>query len=181
MFLSLLVALTSLVMWLRSIPFLVPRWWQCRRCKRHQFELWIGKIPWRRKWKLTPVFLPENSMDWEGWWAIVQRISELDMTDRLSISRDRHDWEHAHTHTHAHTRAHTHADVHTHMHTQTHRHTHTHTHPFLKAPLTSLYSCTFLTQHLLILSFKLTLHNLLTSEPHLISKRLIHIQQWPKN
>ena len=24
----------------------------------HTFYLWVGKIPWRRKWQLTPVFLP---------------------------------------------------------------------------------------------------------------------------
>ena len=22
------------------------------------FNPWVGKIPWRRKWQLTPVFLP---------------------------------------------------------------------------------------------------------------------------
>ena len=31
---------------------------QCRRCKRLGFNPWIGKIPWRRKWQPTPVFLP---------------------------------------------------------------------------------------------------------------------------
>ena len=31
---------------------------QCRRQKRHRFSLWVGKIPWSRKWQLTPVFLP---------------------------------------------------------------------------------------------------------------------------
>ena len=31
---------------------------QCRRLKRHGFDLWVGKIPWRRKWQLTSVFLP---------------------------------------------------------------------------------------------------------------------------
>ena len=31
---------------------------QCRRCKRHGFDPWIGKIPWSRKWHLTPVSLP---------------------------------------------------------------------------------------------------------------------------
>ena len=31
---------------------------QCRRHKRHRFDLWIGKIPWRRAWQPTPVFLP---------------------------------------------------------------------------------------------------------------------------
>jgi len=22
------------------------------------FDLWVGKLPWRRKWQPTPVFLP---------------------------------------------------------------------------------------------------------------------------
>ena len=34
---------------------------QCRRCKRYRFEPWVGKIPWRRKWQPTPVFLPVKS------------------------------------------------------------------------------------------------------------------------
>ena len=25
------------------------------------FDPWVGKIPWRRKWQPTPVFLPEKS------------------------------------------------------------------------------------------------------------------------
>ena len=48
--------------WLeRSLP-----WWlsgkeftyQCRRCR---FDPWIRKIPWRRKWQPTPLFLPGKS------------------------------------------------------------------------------------------------------------------------
>ena len=31
---------------------------QCRRCKRLKLDLWVGMIPWRRKWQPTPVFLP---------------------------------------------------------------------------------------------------------------------------
>ena len=31
---------------------------QCRRLKRHGFNSWIGKIPWRREWGPTPVFVP---------------------------------------------------------------------------------------------------------------------------
>ena len=34
---------------------------QCRRCKRHWFDLWVWKIPWRRAWQPTPVFLPRES------------------------------------------------------------------------------------------------------------------------
>ena len=26
--------------------------------KRHGFVSWVKKIPWRRKWQFTPVFLP---------------------------------------------------------------------------------------------------------------------------
>ena len=26
-----------------------------------RFDSWVGKIPWRRKWQLTPVFLPGES------------------------------------------------------------------------------------------------------------------------
>ena len=34
---------------------------QCRRCKRQGFNPWVGKIPWRRARKPTPVFLPGES------------------------------------------------------------------------------------------------------------------------
>ena len=34
---------------------------QRRRCNRHRFDPWVRKIPWRRKWRLTPVFLLEKS------------------------------------------------------------------------------------------------------------------------
>jgi len=30
----------------------------CRRLKRHGFDPWVRKIPWRRKWQPTSVFLP---------------------------------------------------------------------------------------------------------------------------
>ena len=29
--------------------------------KRHGFNSWVGKKPWRRKWQLKPVFLPKKS------------------------------------------------------------------------------------------------------------------------
>ena len=35
---------------------------QCRRHKRCGFNPWVGKIPWRRKWHPTPVFLPGESL-----------------------------------------------------------------------------------------------------------------------
>ena len=51
-----------------SITSAMPRWlsgkasaWQCRRGRRHGFDPWVGKIPWRRKWQPTPVFLVGES------------------------------------------------------------------------------------------------------------------------
>ena len=32
-----------------------------RAMQETQVDLWVGKIPWRRKWQLTPVFLPGKS------------------------------------------------------------------------------------------------------------------------
>ena len=34
---------------------------QNRRHKWHEFNPWVGKIPWRRAWQPTPVFLPGES------------------------------------------------------------------------------------------------------------------------
>ena len=45
----------------------LPRWrngkestCQCRRHRRCKLDSWVGKIPWRRKWQPTPVFLPRE-------------------------------------------------------------------------------------------------------------------------
>ena len=45
----------------------LPRWFNCkeysrwcRRHRRHGFNPWVGKIPWRREWQPPPVFLPEK-------------------------------------------------------------------------------------------------------------------------
>ena len=46
-----------------STPHGLPwwlRWWRiCLQCRRPGFDPWVGKIPWRREWQPTPVFLPE--------------------------------------------------------------------------------------------------------------------------
>ena len=33
----------------------------CLECGRPGFDPWVRKIPWRRKWQPTPVFLPGES------------------------------------------------------------------------------------------------------------------------
>ena len=39
---------------------------QCRRQKRCRFSPWVRKIPWRREWQPTPVFLPGESHGWRS-------------------------------------------------------------------------------------------------------------------
>ena len=40
------------------------------QCRRPGFDHLVGKIPWRRKWQLTPVFFLENPMDRGAWRAM---------------------------------------------------------------------------------------------------------------
>ena len=55
---------------------------QCRRPKRRGFDPWVGKIPWRRKWQPTPVFVPGES---QGQRSLAryspQGHKELDVTE----------------------------------------------------------------------------------------------------
>ena len=43
----------------------LPRWLHGKestcQCWRHGFNPWVRKIPWRRKWQHTPLFLPGKS------------------------------------------------------------------------------------------------------------------------
>ena len=73
--------------------FGLPRWLsskesacQCRRCKRCRFNLWVRKIPWRKKWQPTPAFLPgkfygQRSLAGYSPWG----HKESDITERLSM------------------------------------------------------------------------------------------------
>ena len=58
---------------------------QCRRYKRGIVNPWVGKIPWRRAWLPTPVFLPGKS---HGWRSLAGYSpwghTELDTTEWLS-------------------------------------------------------------------------------------------------
>ena len=46
---------------------------QCRRCKRREFDPWVRKIPWRRKWQPTPISLPGESY---GQWRLAGHCRE---------------------------------------------------------------------------------------------------------
>ena len=57
------------------------------QCGRPGFDPWVGKIPWRRAWQPTPVFLPGES---HGQRSLVGYSSwgykDLDMTEQLNTS-----------------------------------------------------------------------------------------------
>ena len=66
---------------------------QCRRHKRHRFNPWVGKIPWRRAGQPTPEFLPgkshgQRSLQSSGllWWATVHRVAKSWPTDQLELA-----------------------------------------------------------------------------------------------
>ena len=44
------------------------------------FDLWVGKIPWRKKWQPTPVFFLGNPMDRGVWQATVHGVADSDIT-----------------------------------------------------------------------------------------------------
>ena len=74
---------------------------QCKRHRRQGFDVWVRKIPWRRKWQPTPVFLlgkfhGQRSLVGYSPWG----HKESDMTDTLTQTQTQ---THTHTHTHTHT------------------------------------------------------------------------------
>ena len=70
----------SLIWWLRGKE---PAC-RCRRHKRCRFNPWVRKIPWRRKWQPTPVFLPGKPLFRGAWWAPAHGVAESDTTEWLS-------------------------------------------------------------------------------------------------
>ena len=51
----------------------LPRWLGGKespcQCRRHSFDPWVGKIPWKRKSQSIPVFLPGKSHGQRAWQA----------------------------------------------------------------------------------------------------------------
>ena len=54
--------------------------------QRPKFDPWVRKIPWSRKWQLTPVFLPgefheqRSLADYSAW-----SLKELDTAEELNF------------------------------------------------------------------------------------------------
>ena len=71
---------------------MVSRWLSGKesacQCRRHEFNPWVGKMPWSRKWQPTPVFLPGKS---HGQRSLVDYSppghGESDTTKWLSMNR----------------------------------------------------------------------------------------------
>ena len=73
-----------LCMYVMSLPWWLRRWSVCLQYGRPRFNPWVGKIPWRRQWQHTPVFLPgkfhglRSLVGYSPW-----RCKESDMTEQL--------------------------------------------------------------------------------------------------
>ena len=69
------------------------RWWRiCLQCRRPGFDLWVGKIPWRREWQSTLVFLPgisprQRSLASFSPWGS-QRVGDDWATNTLTFHQD---------------------------------------------------------------------------------------------
>ena len=73
-----------------------------RRCKRQEFDPWVRKTAWRRKWQPAPVpvsgkFYGQRSLAGCRPWG----LKESDMTECA------HTYLYTHIHTHTHTCTHT--------------------------------------------------------------------------
>ena len=98
-------------------------WWVrqsriCLQCGRPRFSPWVGKVPWRRKWQPTPVFLPgesrgqRNLVGYSLW-----SCKALDTSEQLTLFTSLFFIHVSHNHrlqniTHTHTRTHTHLHSH---------------------------------------------------------------------
>ena len=56
---------------------------QCRKYRSHRSNLLVRKIPWRRAWQPTPIFLPGES---QGQRSLVGSLQSMES------QRVRHDW-----------------------------------------------------------------------------------------
>ena len=63
-----------------QIPWWLRQWRISLQCRRPRFDPWVGKIPWRRKWQPTPVFLPGKSYGKRSPWG----RKESDSIERLT-------------------------------------------------------------------------------------------------
>ena len=56
--------------------------WQCRGL---EFQPWVGKIPWRKEWLSTLIFLPGESLGQRSLAGYSHEIAESDTTEWLTL------------------------------------------------------------------------------------------------
>ena len=54
------------------------------RCQRYGFNSWVGKIPWRRAWQATPMFLPGESQGQRSLVGCSPWVAESEVTERTA-------------------------------------------------------------------------------------------------
>ena len=65
-----------------KLPVCVPTSWASEvalvscQCRRRGPDPWVRKIPWRRAWQPTPVFLPGEPLDRGAWQATVHGVTK---------------------------------------------------------------------------------------------------------
>ena len=59
---------------------------RCRRCKRHEFSPWVGKMPWRMAWGPTQYSCLENPMDRGAWMAAIHGVAKSEHTHRHTFT-----------------------------------------------------------------------------------------------
>ena len=68
----------------------LPRWLSSKesayQCKRHEFDPWVRKIPWSRKWQPIPLFLPGKSHGQSLVSYTPMGHKESDMAEQLSTA-----------------------------------------------------------------------------------------------
>ena len=73
----------------------LPRWCSSKecpcQCRRHRVNPWVGKIPWRRKWQPTPVFLP-GKLHGQRSLADSSPHQELDILSETGLQLQRYAW-----------------------------------------------------------------------------------------
>ena len=83
-----------LVLWCIHLHLLgLPRWLSSKericQCKRHGFNPWVGKIPWRKKWQSTLYSCLGNPMDREAWWATVHGVAKSHTWFNAALTNNR--------------------------------------------------------------------------------------------
>ena len=57
------------------------------QCRRHRFDPWVRKIPWRRNDNPLQYSCLGNPIDRGAWRATVHRVAESDMTEVTERNR----------------------------------------------------------------------------------------------